>query len=70
MVDNLSDQFGIDLPERRDYETLAGFIIETLQRLPATGEVVAVEGWSFEIVDMDGRRIDKVIAKPIHEIEP
>ncbi|SDG54259.1 hemolysin family protein [Pelagibacterium luteolum] len=70
MVDHLYDHFGIVLPERREYETLAGYIIDTLQRIPTTGEVLEVDGWSFEIVDMDGRRIDKVIAKRRQEIEP
>ncbi|MEP9389479.1 hemolysin family protein [Mesorhizobium sp. KR9-304] len=61
-ADEMADQLGIDLPENRDYETVAGYILSHLHRLPATGECVDAQGWRFEVVDLDGRRIDKVIA--------
>ncbi len=61
-ADEMADQLGFDLPESRDYETLAGFILSQMHRLPATGESVDAQGWRFEVVDLDGRRIDKVIA--------
>lgn len=44
-----------------DFTTLAGLILEQLRRIPQTGEVVVVNGWRLEIVDMDGTRIDKVL---------
>nr|WP_244424567.1 transporter associated domain-containing protein [Methylobacterium nodulans] len=37
-------------------------MIAALRRLPRTGEAVEVGGWRFEVIDMDGRRIDKVLA--------
>jgi putative hemolysin len=43
------------------YETLAGFVISLLGRMPAVGDVVEWEHWRFEVVDMDGLRIDKVL---------
>jgi putative hemolysin len=43
-----------------NYDTVAGFILEQLGRIPATGEHFEWRGWKFEIVDMDDRRIDKV----------
>lgn len=46
------------------YETLAGFLLARARTLPRTGDVVAAEGWSFEVVDMDGLRIDKVLVTP------
>ena len=49
-------------PEDRDYETVAGYVLSQLHHLPATGESVDVQGWRFEVVDLDGRRIDKVLA--------
>ena len=52
----------LELPENRDYETVAGYLLSHLHRLPATGEIVDAQGWRFEVVDLDGRRIDKVIA--------
>lgn len=45
-----------------DYHTLAGLMLAQLGRLPATGDTVDWEAWQFEIVDMDDRRIDKVLA--------
>ncbi len=61
-ADEMRDQLGIDLPESRDYETVAGFVLSLLGHLPATGETVVSQGWRFEVVDLDGRRIDKIIA--------
>ncbi len=46
--------------EAANYDTLAGFILEQLGRIPATGNHFDWRGWRFEIVDMDDRRIDKV----------
>jgi magnesium and cobalt exporter, CNNM family len=61
-VDAMADQLGISLPTSRDYETVAGLVIGEMQRLPTTGEAVDFLGWRFEVVDMDGRRIDKILA--------
>ncbi|CAM5447924.1 putative hemolysin [Aquamicrobium terrae] len=61
-ADEMADLLGIDLPEDRDYETVAGHVLSYLHHLPNTGETVDAGGWRFEVVDMDGRRIDKVIA--------
>lgn len=60
-----------DLPaeDRGLYNTLAGLLLFALGQLPATGESVALEGWIFEIVDLDGRRIDKVLARMIQTVE-
>ena len=46
-----------------DYHTIAGFALSQLGRLPEVGEHFDYEGWRFEIVDMDGRRIDKLLVK-------
>jgi putative hemolysin len=63
-ADALTDQLGINLPEDRDYSTVAGFALSVLKRLPETGEHFTHGGWRFEVVDMDGRKIDKLIASP------
>jgi putative hemolysin len=58
---------GIDaLPgeEEGDYETLGGFLMARLGRIPASGDAVAWAGLRFEVVDMDGNRVDKVLAMP------
>jgi putative hemolysin len=65
-ADEMADQLGIVLPESRDYETVAGLVIGELQHLPKTGEAVETLGWHFEVVDLDGRRIDKVLARRAH----
>lgn len=63
-ADLLTDQLGIALPADRDYSTVAGFALSVLKHLPETGEQFEHDGWSFEVVDMDGRKIDKLIAVP------
>lgn len=63
-ADLLTDRLGIRLPEDRDFSTVAGFALWVLKHLPETGERFGHDGWSFEIVDMDGRKIDKLIAAP------
>ncbi len=45
----------------QDYNTLAGFILHHLQTIPATGDKLEWQGFNFEIIDMDGNRIDKVL---------
>lgn len=47
---------------RTDYRTFAGFALEKLQHIPQEGEVFEHDGWRFEVVDMDGMRIDKILA--------
>lgn len=61
-ADVLSDRLGIAMPMDRDYSTVAGFALSVLKHLPETGETFRHDGWSFEVVDMDGRKIDKLIA--------
>lgn len=60
-VDEMAEIIGLPLPASRSYETLAGFVLAQLQHLPAVGEWVESGGWRFEVVDLDGRRIDKVL---------
>ncbi|GHE47103.1 DNA-binding protein [Camelimonas fluminis] len=64
-VDELGDLLGLDLPEERDYDTVAGLVIDAMRRLPQTGEAVEALGWRFEVIDMDGRRVDKVLASKV-----
>ncbi len=61
-ADEMADKIGIVLPEHRSYETAAGFVLAELQHIPKTGEFVETLGWRFEVVDLDGRRIDKILA--------
>ncbi len=61
-VDEMADTIGLELPQQRAYETVAGFVLAHLQHLPRVGETVDASGWAFEVIDLDGRRIDKVLA--------
>jgi CBS domain containing-hemolysin-like protein len=66
---DLKDQVGFEMPEGR-FETLGGFLIAHLGRFPTEGEVVVVGGWGFEILAMDGRRVDLVAITPPPETAP
>ena len=57
-----SELLGIALPSPRPYQTAAGFLLHAFGAIPDTGAKIAAQGWDFEIVDLDGRRIDKVLA--------
>jgi len=52
-----------DLPDEADnrYETLGGMVMSEVGRIPTTGDVIEWDGWQFEVVDMDGYRVDKVL---------
>jgi putative hemolysin len=60
-ADTLAERLGLVLPEDRDYATAAGFVLAELRRIPTTGERFEVGGWCVEVVDMDGRRVDKLL---------
>jgi putative hemolysin len=62
-VDEAVELLGIKLDPGRNYSTVAGLVLFAMQRLPAVGESVDVSGWRFEVLDLDGRRIDKVMAR-------
>jgi putative hemolysin len=61
-ADAMADALGFGLPEDRDYATAAGFALSLLKHLPETGERFMFGRWQFEVVDMDGRKIDKLLA--------
>jgi len=65
-VPELKDRLEIkEMPEedRGRYNTLAGMIMLLLGRLPRTTDAVEWEGWRFEVVDLDGKRVDKVLVQ-------
>jgi putative hemolysin len=64
-VTELKDRLEMkEIPDenRGRYNTLAGMVMLLLGRLPKTGDSVQWEGWRLEVIDLDGRRIDKVLA--------
>ncbi len=66
-VDEMAEILGVTLPETRSYHTVGGLVISELQHLPTTGEHVETFGWRFEVIDLDERRIDKVLAAPLNQ---
>ncbi|MDG6080102.1 HlyC/CorC family transporter [Erythrobacter litoralis] len=66
-ADALGDRLGLDYGEDREFATAAGYALAVLKKLPHEGEYFEEQGWRFEVVDMDGRRIDKLL---IQELEP
>jgi putative hemolysin len=72
-VPELKDRLELkELPEedRGRYNTLAGMIMLLLGRLPHTADSVEWAGWRFEVVDLDGKRVDKVLASALAPESP
>jgi putative hemolysin len=66
-ADELKEHLGLSgLPreEGADYQTVGGMVMDALGRVPEEGDSFGWEGYSFEVVDMDERRVDKVLASP------
>ena len=66
-ADELKERLGLrELPRKEgaDYQTVGGMVMDTLGRVPAAGDCFEWEEYSFEVVDMDGRRVDKVLVAP------
>ena len=63
-VEDLADRLGIKLDAvPRDYSTVSGIVLAELERIPATGDTLRWHGLAIEVVDMDGRRIDKLLIR-------
>ncbi|MBV50081.1 MAG: DNA-binding protein [Roseobacter sp.] len=60
-VDEFAAHFSIEIDPDRDFETVAGLVLEQIGHLPALGEQIAFENMTIEVVDLDGRRIDKLL---------
>jgi putative hemolysin len=69
-TDEVKDVIGLaHLPgeEEGDFHTLGGFIMASVHRVPTVGDYFSVDGYRFEVVDMDGRRVDRVLVIPPRE---
>ena len=60
-ADTLADRLDIEYGDDREFGTAAGYALHVLKRLPGEGDHFTDQGWRFEVVDMDGRRIDKLM---------
>jgi putative hemolysin len=66
-ADTLAERIGLTLPDDRDYATVAGLALAEMKRLPSVGDHFASGGFRFEVVDMDGRKIDKLLIAAIDD---
>ncbi len=62
-VDEFAARLGLSLERSSDYDTVAGLVLERAGVLPRVGQHVTVDGWKIEVVDLDGRRIDKLLVQ-------
>ncbi|MFB0611815.1 hemolysin family protein [Aurantiacibacter poecillastricola] len=66
-ADALAERLGIEFAENKEFATAAGYVLFVLKHLPAEGEHFSDQGWRFEIVDMDGRKIDKLLVSKVDD---
>ncbi|QKG70970.1 hemolysin family protein [Erythrobacter mangrovi] len=64
-ADVLADRLALEYGDDREFGTAAGYALHVLKRLPKEGEHFHDQGWRFEVVDMDGRRIDKLLVSQV-----
>lgn len=62
-IDEFCHEMGLRMVDEPDYETVAGFVLDEIKRLPELGERFERQGWLFEVIDLDGRRIDKLLVR-------
>ena len=59
-TDEVRDRVGADIPEAPTYETLGGFVMARLGRIPRLGDEVDIDGWRITVEGMDGHRVDRL----------
>jgi CBS domain containing-hemolysin-like protein len=62
--DELSERVGVEVPDNANYETVGGFVMARLGRVPAVGDEVSVPGGRLRVLRMDGRRVDRLRYQP------
>ncbi|MCC2095559.1 MAG: HlyC/CorC family transporter [Hyphomicrobiales bacterium] len=68
-VDEMADLLGVKLPQQRGFQTLGGYLIHMLGRIPENADTTEADGWRFTVASMDERRIGTVRASRIEEAE-
>ncbi|GIL36216.1 hemolysin family protein [Phycicoccus sp. DTK01] len=66
--DEVRSRVGVDVPEGPAYETVGGFVMAALGRVPQVGDEVVVDGWTARVVDMEGHRVDRVRLLPVRAV--
>jgi putative hemolysin len=67
-VDEVIDIIRVPIDTDPDYTTVAGFVLDELKRFPELGESFVKGDWRFEVIDLDGRRIDKLLVSRAVEV--
>ncbi len=62
-VDEFADRIGLELGDDLDFETVGGLVLDRAGELPQVGQHINVGAWRIEVVDLDGRRIDKLLVE-------
>ncbi len=68
-IDEFVERIRVRVAPDPDFTTVAGFIIDEMKRIPELGESFVKDGWKFEVIDLDGRRVDKVLVTPVEQPE-
>ena len=66
-ADALADRLGLEYDDSREFGTAAGYVLSVLKKVPTEGDSFTDQGWEFEVIDMDRRRIDKILVKKVAE---
>lgn len=66
-VDEFCDRMGVSRDLAGDYETVAGLVLNLLKHLPTLGDHAEADGLRFEVIDLDDRRIDKVLVSRVNQ---
>lgn len=69
-IKDLEEDYKIDLPESTDYETLGGFLMNSLQRIPKISDVVEIDGMRITMSEIVGQRIAKVKLEKLEKSAP
>ncbi|NDY72538.1 HlyC/CorC family transporter [Desulfobacter hydrogenophilus] len=64
---HLNKELNLGIPESVNYDTVSGFFLELVERIPKPGESVRMNNWVFSVKDMDGNRIQSFIIKPVED---
>ena len=66
LIEELAERLAVRLDsEPRDYSTVSGLVLTQLERIPSVGDALQWRGLTIEVVDMDGRRIDKLLVRTL-----
>lgn len=68
-LDAFTERFGLQLAGDTDFTTAAGWVLAELKRLPSVGECFEAQGYRVEVIDLDGRRIDKILVTRLPDPE-